>query len=133
MAVYEKRDDVYCGSCGHFIRHYIWYVPPCSPDAGRFMPLGVGHCVYPRMKDRREGQSCPLWVPHPGGEPRRFPHHPATPPPQRRHRLGASCYLRFSSFRSWAWNSSGRPHHSSTGSPVRGWRNRSPTAWRHWP
>ena len=40
MAVYEKRDDVYCGSCGHFIRHYIWYVPPCSPDAGRFMPLG---------------------------------------------------------------------------------------------
>ena len=57
MAVYEKRDDVYCGSCGRFTRHYIWYVPPCSPDAGRFMPLGVGHCAYPRVKDRREGQS----------------------------------------------------------------------------
>lgn len=70
MAVYEKRDDVYCGSCGHFIRHYIWYVPPRSPDAGRFMPLGVGHCAYPRIKDRREGQSCPLWVPRtPGQDP----------------------------------------------------------------
>ena len=70
MAVYEKRDDVYCGSCGRFTRHYIWYVPPCSPGAGRFMPLGVGHCAYPRIKDRREGQSCPLWVPRtPGQDP----------------------------------------------------------------
>ena len=24
MAIYEKRDDIYCGSCGHFTRHYIW-------------------------------------------------------------------------------------------------------------
>lgn len=70
MAVYEKRDDVYCGSCGRFTRHYIWYVPPRSPDAGRFMPLEVGHCAYPRVKDRREGQSCPLWVPRtPGQDP----------------------------------------------------------------
>lgn len=70
MSIYEKRDDVYCGSCGRVTRHYIWYVPPCSPGAGRFMPLGVGHCAYPRIKDRREGQSCPLWVPRtPGQDP----------------------------------------------------------------
>ena len=70
MAIYEKRDDIYCGSCGHFTRHYVWYVPPCPPDAGRFMPLGVGHCVSPRIKDRREDQSCPLWVPRaPGQDP----------------------------------------------------------------
>ena len=133
MAVYEKRDDVYCGSCGHFIRHYIWYVPPCSPDAGRFMPLGVGHCVYPRMKDRREGQSSPGGPPAARGRAPGVPGRRAKTRRAGRLRSGASCYLRFSSFRSWAWNSSGRPHHSSTGSPVRGWRNRSPTAWRHWP
>ena len=56
MPVYEKRDDLRCGSCGHFVRHYIWWF-------GRFRPLSVGHCVHPRVKDRREGQSCPLWVP----------------------------------------------------------------------
>ena len=53
MSIYEKRDDVYCGSCGRFTRHYIWYVPPRSPDAGRFMPLGVGHCAYPRIFSAR--------------------------------------------------------------------------------
>ena len=38
-----------------------------------------------------------------------------------------------SSFRSCARNSSGRGQLSSTGSPLRGWTKRSPTAWRHWP
>ena len=36
-----------------------------------------------------------------------------------------------SSFSSMRVNSSGRGQCSSTGSPVRGWRNRSPVAWRH--
>lgn len=56
MPAYEKCRDTVCGDCGHFIRHYIWL-------PGRFSPLGVGHCAHPRRKDRREDQSCPLWVP----------------------------------------------------------------------
>ena len=30
---------------------------------GCFLPLSLGHCAHPRMKDRREDQSCPLWIP----------------------------------------------------------------------
>ena len=91
MALYEKRDDVYCGSCGHFTRHYIWRDGRQARNApnGCFLPLSLGHCAHPRMKDRREDQSCPLWIPR-------------TPDQD--------------------------PHHSSTSSPVRGCRNRSPTA-----
>lgn len=65
MSVYERRDDVYCGSCGHFTRHYIWQKNLIGRNAcgGRFLPLTVGHCAHPRMKDRWEDQSCPLWVP----------------------------------------------------------------------
>ena len=52
MSADKRRDDVYCGSCGHFVRHYVWWF-------GRFSPLHTGHCVHPRIKDRREDQSCP--------------------------------------------------------------------------
>ena len=63
MPLYEKRDDACCGGCGHFIRHYIWYHT-------QFTPLSVGHCTFPRVKDRQEGRSCPLWVPaEPGHNP----------------------------------------------------------------
>ena len=48
-------------------------------------------------------------------------------------RRGESGHRFASSFRSCARNSSGRGQLSSTGSPLRGWTNRSPTAWRHWP
>ena len=65
MAIYEKRDDIYCGSCGHFTRHYVWLNGQRARNApnGRFLPLSLGHCAHPRIKDRREDQSCPLWVP----------------------------------------------------------------------
>ena len=61
MAIYERRDDTYCGSCGHFTRHYIWWDGRRARNApnGRFLPLSLGHCAHPRMKDRREDQSCP--------------------------------------------------------------------------
>ena len=53
MSVYERRDDVYCGSCGHFTRHYIWRDGRQARNApnGCFLPLS------------REDQSCPLWIP----------------------------------------------------------------------
>lgn len=53
-----------CGNCDHFRLHYIW-------DGSRFIPTGVGHCVYPRLKDRFIGQSCRNWrpQPHAGNKP----------------------------------------------------------------
>ena len=45
--------------------------------------------------------------------------------------MNAGSYFR--SFSSRATNSSFRGQDSSTASPVLGWINRSPTAWRHWP
>ena len=55
MALYEKRDDVYCGSCGHFTRHYIWRDGRQARNApnGCFLPLSLGHCAHTRMKTRR--------------------------------------------------------------------------------
>lgn len=63
MPLYEKRTDKRCGDCGHFVRHYIWLV-------NSFFPLHLGHCAHPRLKDRPEGHSCPLWTPRePGAGP----------------------------------------------------------------
>lgn len=129
MALYEKRDDVYCGSCGHFTRHYIWRDGRQARNApnGCFLPLSLGHCAHPRMKDRREDQSCPCGSPAPRTRTRRTPG--CRVQTRRTAESGpALFYPRFSSFRSWVWNASGRSHHSSTSSPVRGCRNRSPTA-----
>ena len=36
---------------------------PGNAPNGCFLPLSLGHCAHPRMKDRREDQSCPLWIP----------------------------------------------------------------------
>lgn len=56
MPLYPKHDDVACGNCAHFRRHYI-------KISSRYMSLSVGHCVCLRSKDREEGQSCPNWTP----------------------------------------------------------------------
>ena len=64
MPIYEKRLAQRCGTCGRFIRHYIWREGRNASD-GRFLPLGLGHCTHPRLKDRREDQACPLWIPRP--------------------------------------------------------------------
>ena len=62
MSIYEKRLAHRCGTCGHFIRHYVWKETRDVPG-GCFLPLALGHCTYPTLKDRRDGQACPLWIP----------------------------------------------------------------------
>ncbi len=43
-----------CGNCRHFVQHYVQL-------EGRFVPLGVGHCIYPRLKDRAMAETCRRW------------------------------------------------------------------------
>ena len=49
------KDDVVCGTCRHFVRHYIKW------EEGIYHPLSLGHCVYPRVKDRDDNARCPRW------------------------------------------------------------------------
>lgn len=55
MPVYNKKSLQTCGACAHFRRHYVL-------RDGKYFPLAYGHCVFPRRKDRAEGQSCPRWA-----------------------------------------------------------------------
>ena len=54
-----------CGNCKHFRRHYI-------KRDGCYFGLDYGHCVYPRVKKRPDGATCPHWEacppPKPAGE-----------------------------------------------------------------
>ena len=45
-----------CGSCAHFRRHYV-------KIGSIYSALAYGHCVYPLLKKRTDGQTCPHWAP----------------------------------------------------------------------
>lgn len=106
---------------------------PGSPWRGRKPPAPPGG----RRRNTGHGPGCP------GGAGRRCGQGLPQAAPAARvgesaggdhgKRRGESGHRFASSFRSCARNSSGRGQLSSTGSPLRGWTKRSPTAWRHWP
>lgn len=52
-----KREE-FCGNCAYFRRHYV-------KRQGRYEPLHLGHCVFPRLKDRPDDEHCSHWVPAP--------------------------------------------------------------------
>ena len=64
MSPYHSQLAAVCGDCAHFRRHYIKW------DEDRYVPLHLGHCVFPRLKDRREEEHCIHWMPisHSEGE-----------------------------------------------------------------
>lgn len=47
----NEKEEV-CANCKHFIQHYtktrLKGVSPCN----------AGHCIYPRMKARKPGDTC---------------------------------------------------------------------------
>ncbi len=51
---YEKMPAKVCGNCLYFCRHFIQY-----PGLKDFYAIDYGHCIYPRMKPRMAGESCP--------------------------------------------------------------------------
>ena len=59
MARIRYQQDEVCGSCAYFHRHY-------GKRKDTYFPLNLGHCVYPRLKDRRDDERCPHWRPADG-------------------------------------------------------------------
>ncbi len=54
-----KQDEFVCGDCKHFIQHY-------RKDVGkekkvRYVEVGCGHCIFPRIKQRARWETCPRW------------------------------------------------------------------------
>jgi len=54
---YDALPEESCGNCKYFRKHYI------RSYKGHYMPLGYGHCVYPRLKKRRAEERCPNFLP----------------------------------------------------------------------
>lgn len=48
-------EDVCCGNCEHFMQHYVWWE---NGIYSGYTATNCGHCMYPRMKDRRAEQCC---------------------------------------------------------------------------
>lgn len=51
----DEREEV-CANCKHFIQHYV-----IVSDMGT-MPCNAGHCIHPRIKVRRPGQTCEKFI-----------------------------------------------------------------------
>ena len=46
------RGEILCANCKHFHQHYIAMTPK------HVYPIHVGHCSFPRMKDRMVTDAC---------------------------------------------------------------------------
>lgn len=61
-AVRIDEDEECCVNCKHFIQHYTFTPRGKQP----FSPVHCGHCVYPRIKDRRPHDTCKHFEPKKG-------------------------------------------------------------------
>ena len=48
------NDETVCANCMHFHQHYV----ADSSVIGYCVPISMGHCDFPRMKDRRAYETC---------------------------------------------------------------------------
>ena len=46
--------EEFCGDCKHFCRHYVKLKES-------YLPTRFGHCIHPRVKERRDDEHCPHW------------------------------------------------------------------------
>ena len=58
MKGYQALSEERCGNCKYFRQHYQ------RVGRGRYLPLWLGHCVHPRLKNRRAEEHCPHWTPN---------------------------------------------------------------------
>ena len=59
MTIMIHESEAVCGNCKHFRQHYtLW------PEYHEgYYPLNCGHCVKPRVKQRRPGnEGCVYWI-----------------------------------------------------------------------
>lgn len=50
------KDVPLCINCEHFCQHYIRGGPPIFTIW--WCPLDCGHCIYPRLRDRKAYDTC---------------------------------------------------------------------------
>lgn len=50
--IWIREDERKCATCVHFYPHYV------KDELGRFTPISVGHCTYPRTKIKRAEGEC---------------------------------------------------------------------------
>ena len=48
------RGDAVCANCTHFHQHYV----KSTFYENRFTPIHIGHCAFPRLKDRYTTDYC---------------------------------------------------------------------------
>ena len=56
MKGWQTLPEERCGNCKYFYKHYLR-----SPK-GRYYATDYGHCVHPRIKNRRAQENCPHWT-----------------------------------------------------------------------
>lgn len=57
MKGYQALSEERCGNCIHFEKHYI-------RDCGeRYLATDFGHCMHPRLKNRRVDEHCQYFTP----------------------------------------------------------------------
>ena len=57
MKGYQALPRERCGNCKHFCQHYR------HEKGDRYVPLWLGHCVHPRVKNRRADEHCKHFTP----------------------------------------------------------------------
>lgn len=57
MKGYQTLPEERCGDCEHFRKHYI------RMTEDYYHETNYGHCVHPRLKNRRAEEHCPHWTP----------------------------------------------------------------------
>ena len=50
--IYIRDAERCCATCVHYYPHYV------RDALGRYIPISMGHCIYPRTKARRAQGVC---------------------------------------------------------------------------
>lgn len=50
--IYIRDAERCCATCVHYYPHYV------RDALGRYIPVSMGHCIYPRTKARRAESVC---------------------------------------------------------------------------
>jgi hypothetical protein len=50
--IYIRDAERCCATCAHYYPHYV------RDALGRYIPVSMGHCIYPRTKARRAQSVC---------------------------------------------------------------------------
>lgn len=65
VVVTQKEPSYTCSDCIYFYQHWI---PdrgvPCNDSINGFCKVNAGHCVYPRLKDRKPGAPACQYYEH---------------------------------------------------------------------